>query len=61
MAPEDRALYYSFDLEKLPSKYEKIMEDLYRQEIDSYKDYKRREFIFKKQILDFIYKNNFVM
>ncbi|ULQ59504.1 hypothetical protein K7I13_13685 [Brucepastera parasyntrophica] len=51
---EDRRLYYSYDLEKLPVNYEKLMKKLYRQNIASLKDYRRREKIFRKEFLGFI-------
>lgn len=53
-APEERALYYSFDLDKLPLDYENMMKNLYRQHIDSYEDYERRKKIFVEQFFGYL-------
>jgi hypothetical protein len=55
---EDRKLYYSFTLEKLPKNYEESIIELYKQTITSEADYNRREAIFKNLLLDFINKNH---
>ncbi|MBN2354211.1 MAG: hypothetical protein JXD23_16705 [Spirochaetales bacterium] len=52
-APEDRRLYYNCELERLPRNYEKTIEDLFRQEINSESDYRRREALFRKGLLSF--------
>jgi hypothetical protein len=49
-APQDRRLYYSYELEKLPDNYEKIIEALSKQDIYSETDYKRRETLFLNSI-----------
>ena len=48
---EDRIFYYSFDLPKTTDNYEKIVTELFKQEIMSFEDYKRREEIFIKLFL----------
>jgi hypothetical protein len=44
-------LYYTFELEKLPSNYEKLMEELSKQKYNSKIDYERREKIFKEEFM----------
>ena len=51
---EDRSLYYSLSLEKLPENYSRIIIELCTQTPDSEKDYYRRESLFKCEILRFI-------
>lgn len=48
---EDRILYYSYSLPKINSSYEKIVRELFKQDIMSFDDYKRREEIFFKLFL----------
>lgn len=54
---EDRRLYYSYSLGKLPGNYEETMHEMYRQEITSEDDYFRRETLFNEVLLDFVMKN----
>jgi len=54
---EDRRLYYSYSLDKLPANYEETMNEIYRQEITSEDDYFRRESLLNKTLLDFVTKN----
>lgn len=51
---EDRNLYYSLSLEKLPENYSRIIVELCTQTPDNEKDYYRRESLFKCEILRFI-------
>jgi hypothetical protein len=51
---EDRALYYSFTLEKLPENYGTLIYDLKNQDTLSEDDYNRRESLFRSLILDWI-------
>ncbi|NOY07746.1 MAG: hypothetical protein GXP33_02760 [Spirochaetes bacterium] len=51
---EDRRLYYSYELEKLPTNYEKLTKELYKQDINSLADYKRREKIFRNEFLSIL-------
>jgi hypothetical protein len=48
---EDRKLYYTYELEKLPNDYENLMIELLKQKIDSKKDYARRRKLFMEQFL----------
>jgi hypothetical protein len=48
---DDRLLYYTFELEKLPSNYEKLMEELSKQKYNSKTDYERREKLFKEEFM----------
>ena len=54
---EDRRLYYSYSLDKLPDNYEETMHETYRQDITSEDDYFRRETLFNEVLLDFVMKN----
>lgn len=54
---EDRRLYYTFSLAKLPTKYEEKIVELYRQDISSEDDYVRRENLFNSVFLGFIKEN----
>jgi len=54
---EDRRLYYSYSLDKLPVNYEETMSEIYRQDITSEDDYFRRESLFNEALLDFVAKN----
>lgn len=51
---EDRFLYYSYSLEKIPQNYENLMIELQKQQIDSFQDYKRRKVLFEKEFLSFL-------
>ncbi len=53
-AAEDRNLYYSLSLEKVPQNYSKIIFDLCTQKPDNQNDYYRRESLFKSEILRYI-------
>ena len=51
---EDRAIYYSHSLQKLPENYEEVISQSCNQITDSEKDYFRREKIFMENIVGFI-------
>lgn len=51
---EDRAIYYSHSLQKLPEKYEELIVQVCNQKTDSEEDYFRREKIFMDNIVGFI-------
>ena len=53
---EDRAIYYSHSLQKLPEKYEELIVQVCNQKTDSEEDYFRREKIFMDNIVGFIEK-----
>jgi len=48
---DDRKLYYTYDLEKLPKNYDKLLENIFEQKINSKKDYERRKGIFLDEFL----------
>jgi hypothetical protein len=48
---EDRKLYYTYELEKLPSEYDRLMVELLRQRIDSKEDYERRKKILMEEFI----------
>lgn len=52
--PENRILYYSYSLEKLPENYKFLLSSLFQQQIDSYSDYERREKLFKNEFMKFL-------
>ena len=54
---EDRAIYYSHSLPKLPENYAKIISKACNQKTDSEKDYFKREKIFMEKIVGFIEKS----
>ena len=54
---EDRAIYYSHSLPKLPENYAKIISKASNQKTDSEKDYFKREKIFMEKIVGYIEKN----
>ncbi len=54
---EDRALYYSHSLPRLPENYAEVISQLFTQKADSEEDYLRREKIFVDNIVSFIEKN----
>ena len=54
---EDRAVYYSHSLAKLPDNYADLIIQICNQESDSEEDYFRREKIFMEKIVGFIEKN----
>jgi len=51
---EDRRLYYSYELQSLPENYNLIITNFHHQDIGSEIDYKRREDIFKNQLLPYV-------
>ncbi len=55
---EDRAVYYSHSLEKLPENYPALISQACDQRTDSEEDYCRREKIFMEEIVDFIERTN---
>lgn len=52
--PENRILYYTYSLEKLPENYKFLLSSLFQQQIDSYSDYERREKLFKNEFMKFL-------
>ena len=54
---EDRAVYYSHSLKKLPENYAELISQSCNQITDSEEDYFRREKIFMENIVGFIEKN----
>ena len=54
---EDRAIYYSHSLQKLPENYAELISQACSQKADSEEDYFRREKIFMEKIVGFIEKN----
>ncbi|HOJ64691.1 MAG TPA: hypothetical protein PLE45_09755 [Spirochaetota bacterium] len=54
---EDRRLYYSYSLPKIPQNYEDSMHELFKQDISSEEDYYRREELFKSRFMEFMMKN----
>jgi hypothetical protein len=48
---EDRKLYYTYELEKLPNNYEELIVKLLKQKIDSKKDYERRKKLFMEEFV----------
>ena len=48
---DDRLLYYTFELEKLPKNYEKLLEEIAKQKYNSKKDYERRIKLFKEEFI----------
>lgn len=55
---EDRRLYYSFSLDKVPVDYEIAINALYGQSLSSAEDYLRRERAFNEILLDFVSTNS---
>lgn len=51
---EDRAIFYSHSLQKLPEKYEELIVQVCNQKTDSEEDYFRRKKIFMDNIVGFI-------
>ena len=51
---EDRNLYYSLSLEKIPENYSRIIMELCTQKPDNESDYFHRESLFKSEIMRFI-------
>ena len=51
---EDRQLYYSLSLQSLPADYEKVLVKLKDQKSRSISNYRKREELFRKTILDFV-------
>ena len=54
---EDRAIYYSHSLQKLPENYAEVISKACNQKTDSEEDYFRREKIFMENIVGFIEKS----
>ena len=48
---EDRKLYYTYELKKLPDDYEDLLEKLFSQKINSKKDYERRRKLFVDEFM----------
>ncbi len=48
---DDRKLYYTYELEKLPRDYDELMVKLFEQKIDSKEDYERRKKLFMEKFL----------
>ncbi len=48
---DDRKLYYTYELEKLPQNYDELMVKLFEQKIDSKEDYERRKTLFVEEFL----------
>jgi predicted nucleotidyltransferase len=46
---DDRKLYYTYELEKLPRNYDKLLIKLFEQKIDSREDYERRKKLFLEE------------
>lgn len=55
---EDRAIYYSHSLPKLPQDYAKLISQICSQDTESEEDYFRREKLFMEKIVDFIENEN---
>ncbi len=54
---EDRAIYYSHSLPKIPENYAEVISQTCNQDTDSEEDYFRREKIFMEKIVGFIESN----
>ncbi|HHT97253.1 MAG TPA: hypothetical protein GXZ90_05100 [Clostridiales bacterium] len=54
---EDRRLYYSYTLKKLPQNYEVNINELFKQDILSEADYSRREKMFNSIFMEFVNHN----
>jgi hypothetical protein len=52
---DDRKLYYTYELEKLPKNYEELLVKLFEQRIDSKKDYERRKKLFMDEFISIIF------
>ena len=48
---DDRKLYYTYELEKIPNNYDKLLEKLFEQKINSKEDYERRKRIFEDEFI----------
>jgi len=48
---DDRKLYYTYELEKIPNNYEKLLEKLFEQKINSKEDYERRKRLFEDEFI----------
>ena len=51
---DDRKLYYTYQLEKLPKDYEQLLIKLFEQRIDSKEDYERRKKIFMEEFISIL-------
>ena len=49
---DDRKLYYTYELEKLPENYNELLVKLFEQKIDSREDYERRKKIFMEEFIN---------
>lgn len=49
---DDRKLYYTYELEKLPQNYDELLVKLFEQKIDSKEDYERRKKLFIEEFLE---------
>jgi hypothetical protein len=48
---DDRKLYYTYELEKIPKNYDELLVRLFEQKIDSKEDYERRKKIFMEEFI----------
>ena len=48
---DDRKLYYTYELEKLPKAYDELLVRLFEQKIDSKDDYERRKKLFLDEFI----------
>jgi len=48
---DDRKLYYTYGLKKLPKNYEQLIVELFQQKMDSKKDYERRKKLFFEEFV----------
>ena len=48
---DDRKLYYTYALEKLPTNYDILLEKIFDQRINSKEDYERRKKLFLKEFI----------
>ena len=53
---DDRKLYYTYELEKLPKNYDNLLANLFEQKIDSKEDYERRKELFFEEFVGIIQK-----
>jgi hypothetical protein len=51
---DDRKLYYTYELEKTPKNYDKLLVKLFEQKIDSKEDYERRKKLFMEGFIGII-------
>jgi hypothetical protein len=53
----DRALYYSYELERRPERYEELLQQLMDIKLDSIENYRNREQLFKRHLLKFLFES----